>query len=86
MPQFKTKSFSIPVSNAPVTMDVILIAISSGFIYLAQLLDSGWTLQSGDGISFASTPVYANGTVTFDVSYISSSLPAKACFVPGPNH
>lgn len=86
MPQLKTKSFSIPVSNAPVTMDVILIAIRNGFVCLAQLLDSGWTLQGDDGISFASTPVYANGTVTFDVFYIYSSLPAKACFVPGPNH
>ena len=85
MPHINTKSFSIPVSNAPVTMDVILIAVSSGYVYLAQLLNSGWTLKGGGDISFASTPVYANGTVTFDVSYVST-LPAKACFVPSPNH
>lgn len=85
MPATKAKTFSIPVSSSPVKGDVILIANSDNYVYLAQIINGQWEFTSLQVLSFARVPAYADGVVTFTVSYIESA-PTKACFVPGPNH
>lgn len=85
MPALKAKTFSIPISSPPVENDVILIANSVDHVYTAQNLSNGWAITSSQEVSFSSAPVYANGVVTFAVSYFGDVVPTKACFVPGPN-
>lgn len=86
MPALKAKTFSIPISSPPVKGDVILLANSENYVYIAQILSNGWMITSSQDLSFSSAPVYANGVVTFAVNYYSGLEPTKACFVLGPNH